>query len=224
MPSTTSSLSSLTQETTSRSLRFSLSLSPLFLSLYWMKPSHHNHILSLSLSLSSWLTNYCGKHFERESASSPRSLMPRLMANPYISLSALCSLSALLFSYQEDLKVLVGQKLPLPNRTLLQYLIHFFCRLSFCSEVNKTTPSTLALVFGPELIRPKQVRCFLLFKKTHTSSGLSSNIVWNGGGVGVTFVCTEGYLGEPLDVWQDSKDSANTHRPLHRNIFLTCWL
>jgi hypothetical protein len=77
----------------------------------------------------------------------------------------------------------VVSRLPLPNRTLLQYLIHFLLRISFCSEVrhssthytprthtwltvgdlyepklNRMNSATLALVFGPELIRPRQVR------------------------------------------------------------------
>lgn len=58
--------------------------------------------------------------------------------------------------YISDVRQLLA-RLPGPNRTLLQYLIHFFVRLSFCSEVNRMTSSTLALVFGPELIRPREM-------------------------------------------------------------------
>lgn len=58
--------------------------------------------------------------------------------------------------YRDDLKKVVS-RLPLPNRTLLQYLIHFLLRISFCSELNRMNSATLALVFGPELIRPRQV-------------------------------------------------------------------
>jgi hypothetical protein len=42
---------------------------------------------------------------------------------------------------QEDLKKVVS-RLPLPNRTLLQYLIHFLLRISFCSEVLRPCCST----------------------------------------------------------------------------------
>jgi hypothetical protein len=52
---------------------------------------------------------------------------------------------------QEDVKKVVS-RLPLPNRTLLQYLIHFLLRISFCSEVlhpccSTWTPRRVSSVF-----------------------------------------------------------------------------
>jgi len=62
---------------------------------------------------------------------------------------------------QKALKALVG-RLPLPNRTLLQYIIHFFVRISFCGEV----PSAL---FGARLSN-KQTNTFLLLLLNTTTT------------------------------------------------------
>lgn len=44
--------------------------------------------------------------------------------------------------------------LPEPNRTIFRYLCTFLAEVSMKSDVNKMTPSNLAIVFAPNLIRP----------------------------------------------------------------------
>ena len=94
-------------------------------------------------------------------------------------------------AYTDGLRELLG-KLPLPNQTLLQYVVHFLCRISFSSEVNRMSPSNIALVFGPELIRPKFSSPVPLFQKADS--------LLQGGNTGIT-----------PNVWQDSTPYSNPH-------------
>jgi hypothetical protein len=46
-------------------------------------------------------------------------------------------------------------RLPGPNRLLLDFLMRFLAQVSQYSETNKMTPSNVAIVFGPNLIRSR---------------------------------------------------------------------
>lgn len=84
--------------------------------------------------------------------------------------------------YIEGLRELLA-KLPLPNRTLLQYIVHFLCRITFCAEVNRMSPSNIALVFGPELIRPRYdctrlLPCYTFGNKFRREITLESHLMF----------------------------------------------
>ena len=70
--------------------------------------------------------------------------------------------SGLESSHEEDMETFLDQlgkliaSLPEENRVLLRYLFNFLDDVSKLMEVNKMTPRNVAVVFAPNLIRPKE--------------------------------------------------------------------
>lgn len=54
----------------------------------------------------------------------------------------------------EKVKEIIG-RLPAANLTLLRYIVHFLFDVAQHADVNRMNASNLAIVFGPNLIRPK---------------------------------------------------------------------
>jgi hypothetical protein len=66
---------------------------------------------------------------------------------------------------QERMRALIAQ-IPIINRNVLQYLLAFLHRVSSRSHINKMSSSNLALIFGPNLLRPKAETAEALVQQT----------------------------------------------------------
>ncbi|KAL6040184.1 Kinesin-like protein kif3a, variant 2 [Balamuthia mandrillaris] len=91
---------------------------------------------------------------------------PLMTYNLYDSLTALEDVKDP-NGFLQQLQTIIFERLPSPNRALLQYLLNFLKNLSFCADINGMKASTLALIFGPALIGPREVtlESHLLFGK-----------------------------------------------------------
>ena len=54
-----------------------------------------------------------------------------------------------------NVKQMLREKLPIENYELFKYLIEFLVKVMECKDLNKMTPSNLAIVFGPNLVWAK---------------------------------------------------------------------
>lgn len=51
-----------------------------------------------------------------------------------------------------NVKQMLREKMPIENYELFKYLIEFLVKVMECKDLNKMTPSNLAIVFGPNLV------------------------------------------------------------------------
>src|SRR5688500_13947969 len=81
-----------------------------------------------------------------------------------------------MFTRLNKLRELI-ERLPPINRALLKYLLEFLVMVCRNSEENKMTTSNLAIIFGPNLLQPRDGNAFRLIEDARHVNGITKSMI-----------------------------------------------